>query len=70
MEEGDGFGDVPPERAHQEEDHPAKVPPPEEINLGPEVTCLGETLMSAIEQEVIHPPRLLNWAGWQRWRRL
>ena len=69
MEEGDGFGDVPPEGEHQEEDRPADVAPPEDINLGPEVTCLSETLMGAIDQAVIPPPPLLNWSRWQRWRR-
>ena len=55
MEENHGFGDVPPEEVQQEEDHLAEEPPPEENVLGPEVTCLGETNMGAIQQEVIRP---------------
>ena len=39
-------------------------------DLGPEVTCFGDSLMDAIiGQEVCPQPPLVNWAQWSRWRR-
>ena len=39
-------------------------------DIGPEANALGgATLLEAIDQEVVLPPPLVNWAGWQHWRR-
>ena len=61
MEE-EAQGGCPAEQQGEEE----RLEEVADADIGPEADVLGgATLLEAIDQEVVLPPPLVNWAGWQ-----